>query len=89
MQNKENSNNKKKRSATLTTCHKLFEAWIICGDLKEQTGIPSVFFWKSYQGSEYHESLQYVQTHTARLRNQDKGVSSKLIHSWRMQVWLI
>lgn len=79
----------KKQSATLTTCYKLSEARITCGDLKEQTGILSIFMWKSYQESEYHESLQYVQTHTVRVRNQDMGVRSKLIHSWRMKVWLI
>lgn len=73
----------------LTTRHKLSEARITCGDLKKQTGILSIFMSKSYQESEYHESLQYVQTHTVRVKNQDMGVRSKLIPSWRMKVWLI
>lgn len=31
--------------------------------------------------SEYHETLQFVQIKTVRVKNQDEGVRSQLIHS--------
>lgn len=50
-----------------------------------------IFMQKSYRVSEYHGSLRYAQTQTVRVqikkkKNQDKGVRTKLIHSWRLQV---